>query len=230
VAVGCTALKPHFLIVPLVVLLLTRRWRAVAGAIFAGATQTLIVVAILGFDVFAHYAAAVLRVLQHTELFEPKLWQAHGIKNALDLWFGHGIIASSLYLVAIPLVLYPVARTWRRFGDPALKFSLLLLATVLLNPHMYGYDLVITAPAMLLLANRAVTEGKGGAASNLGPWLVAAYLAPLAAPLAAVTRVQGTVFVFAGLGWIVWSLARVDPPCSDIAEQVSEEEGRRTVH
>jgi hypothetical protein len=113
--------------------------------------------------------------------------------------------------------------------DPALQFSLLLLATVLLNPHMYGYDLVIMAPAMLLLANWAIERGERPA-RLLKPWMAAAYLAPLAAPLAALTRVQGTVFVFIALWWIVWREARTDQLSITADDEVLPDGRTRTLH
>jgi hypothetical protein len=60
-----------------------------------------------------------------------------------------------LVLVFLDRVLLIAVASWKSRGDLALRFSALVLAGVLVNPHLFVYDLLVLAPAMLLLAHVA---------------------------------------------------------------------------
>src|SRR5439155_17457550 len=54
-------------------------------------------------------------------------------------------------------------------GPLALRYSVLLIVTVLVNPHLYVYDLVILMPAFLLLWDWS-EELRGRAVDDVFPW------------------------------------------------------------
>jgi hypothetical protein len=75
----------------------------------------------------------------------------------------------------------------------------LLLATVLVAPHLTVYDLVLLAPALLWISDWLIANRSHPATHRLG-WLVyASYVLPLFGPLAKFTHVQLSVLAFAGL-------------------------------
>jgi hypothetical protein len=76
----------------------------------------------------------------------------------------------------------------------------LLLAPMLVSPHLTVYDLVILAPAFLLLADWA--RGRSDV-SRLGSLLYASYILPLAGPLARWTHAQVSVIAMALLMWLI---------------------------
>ena len=86
-----------------------------------------------------------------------------------------------------------------------LRYSALLIATVLVAPHLTVYDLVILAPAFLLLADWAKAHRLS--LPWLGPVLYACYILPLAGPLARWTHVQVSVVAMA---WLLWMICRVE--------------------
>jgi len=93
-----------------------------------------------------------------------------------------------------------------------LRFSVLLLATVLASPHLTVYDLVILAPAFLLLADWM--RGKPSYAPWLGPLLYAGYILPLLGPLARWTHVQVSVVAMSVL---LWMIVRLETYSADLA-------------
>jgi hypothetical protein len=90
---------------------------------------------------------------------------------------------------------------WRSRAPLALRYSALLIATVLVAPHLTIYDLVILVPAFLLLADWALHES---APTSVPILLYLCYALPLIGPLSRYTHVQLSVVAFAGL--LYWIL------------------------
>jgi hypothetical protein len=70
------------------------------------------------------------------------------------------------------------------------------------------YDLVILAPALLLLADWLVAQPVGRLTQRFGPLLYLAYLLPLAGPLARWTHVQLSVVAMVGIVYLIWKVTR----------------------
>jgi hypothetical protein len=90
-----------------------------------------------------------------------------------------------------------------------LRFSALLLATALVSPHLTVYDLVILAPAFLLLADWA--DKKWSSVPWLGWLLFLTYLLPLAGPAARWTHLQLSVLAMTALLWVIYRNAASEP-------------------
>ena len=58
------------------------------------------------------------------------------------------VVLSALLSVATIAV---AVQAWRRGGDLAPRYVVLVLATLLVNPHMYSYDLLLLMPAHKLM-------------------------------------------------------------------------------
>jgi hypothetical protein len=80
----------------------------------------------------------------------------------------------------------------------SLRYSALLLSTVLLAPHLTVYDLVILAPAFLLLSDWVVTQ-PDDVTPQIKLLLYLAFALPLLGPLARWTHLQLSVPVMAAL-------------------------------
>jgi len=88
----------------------------------------------------------------------------------------------------------------------------LLLASVLVAPHLTVYDLVILAPGILLLADWVVGQPFGSPGRRLGTVLYMIYALPLLGPLARWTHVQLSVVAMAACVYMIWRLSRQDVP------------------
>jgi hypothetical protein len=100
----------------------------------------------------------------------------------------------------------------------------LLLATVLVAPHFTVYDLVILAPAFLLLADLMAGQRDNRSPRWLGTILYLIYALPLLGPLSRWTHVQLAVIAMTACVYVVWRTcgrpARVSRPES--AESVAK--------
>jgi hypothetical protein len=106
-------------------------------------------------------------------------------------------LATSLAVIAI------AASLWKSSASRELRFSGLILASVLVNPHIYIYDLLVLAPVFLFVANYILSHAQP-APSSLIVFLYLAFLLPLLGPLAHWTHLQLSVLAFVALLWFLW--------------------------
>jgi hypothetical protein len=109
-----------------------------------------------------------------------------------------------LYSLSSLAVVAMAASVWKSSSAPALRFSALILAAVLVNPHIYIYDLLALVPAFLLLADWALNNPHNPSAPAHRLLLYLAFILPLFGPLSRWTHVQLSVPVFVALLWILW--------------------------
>ena len=106
-------------------------------------------------------------------------------------------LSLGLYAISGAVVLAWTIAIWKSRDSLSLKFSALLLATVLVSPHLTVYDLVILAPAILLLADWTVSQNP--IHEGTGSLLYAVYILPLLGPLTRWIHVQLSVIAIAAL-------------------------------
>jgi hypothetical protein len=118
----------------------------------------------------------------------------------------------ALYLVSAVLVSALTIACWRGRTPLSLRFSALLLATVLIAPHLTVYDLVILAPAFLLLSDSILAPPDFLEAPQLKLLLYLAFVLPLSGPLARWTHVQLSVPVMTAVLYLIWKIRRQPTP------------------
>jgi len=200
-AVGCLMVKPQLGLAAAFVFLVAREWKVVSGALLASAAQLSIGWAYYGNSVMREYLNRLLHVREVMPQLEPRLYQMHSLRAFWTLLVPLPQVAFWIYAISAVFVLWMILRYWKSGTDLRLRYSALLIATVLVAPHLTVYDLVILAPAFLLLTD----WGKSHRLSLpwLGPVLYACYVLPLAGPLARWTHVQVSVVAMALLLWII---------------------------
>jgi Glycosyltransferase family 87 len=197
-AIGCLMFKPQLGLAAAVVFLLAGEWKVVSGAIGSALLQLALAWVYYGTAVMRTYARALLHVRDIMPLLEPRPYQMHSLRAFWSLLLPRPWAAFILYLVSAVAVLGLAVYCWRREQSLNLRFSVLLLATVLVSPHLTVYDLVILAPAFLLLANWAVAPACAHA-SSLRVLLYVCYPLFLLGPLARYTHLQLSVAAMVGL-------------------------------
>jgi Glycosyltransferase family 87 len=203
-ALGSLIIKPHLGAAVAVVMAARREWRIVGGAVVAVALQWGITVAAVGVTPFHEYLLVLLRGPWTSQL-EPNPYAVHSLLGFWTLLCQQRATALALYLLTGVGVLMAAARLWRRSIPGGIRYSALLLATVLVSPHMRVYELVQLAPAFLLSfdASERLTAGPRRV---LHLSLGLAYVLPLFGFLASPTRVQWSVPVLAGwLAALLWT-------------------------
>ena len=193
-ALGCLIFKPQLGLAAAILFLGMGRWKIAAGAATSTTAQLLIGVLYYGIEPFRLWLRESWNLGRLMPLLEPKPYQTHSLRTFWSMLVPWPRAALVLYLLCAAAVLYWTLACWKR-ADSSLKlrFSVLLFATVLVAPHLTVYDLVILAPAFLLLADWLIAMPATPLNRNLGTSLYFVYMLPLVGPLARWTHVQLSV-------------------------------------
>jgi len=182
------ALFKFQLVLPFVVVLLVRRqWKAVAGFTFTAFVLLLVSAAVVGWNGVMAYPRFVLRLNRSA---------AQAGIYPRDMPNLRGLVAGSLHVTGVPAILLIitlsfalvalVVRWWHvRPGDKfELGFSLCLAVTLIISYHLLVHDLSVLMLPILLLAERLVAgQIVGPARRILLASLAALFLTPVYAVL-----------------------------------------------
>jgi hypothetical protein len=208
-AIGCLMIKPQLGLAAAFVFVAAREWRVVAGAVVSALANLSAGWAYYGTPVMRTYLAQLWHSPGLMPQLEPRLYQTHSLRTLWAMLLPWPQIAFWMYAASAAAVLCVALLCWRSGASLNLKFSVLLLATVLVSPHLTVYDLVILAPAFLLLADW--TQGKWFRMPWLGWLLYLTYLLPLAGPAARWTHLQLSVLAMTGLLWVIYRYGSNEP-------------------
>jgi hypothetical protein len=126
--------------------------------------------------------------------------QMHSLRSFWTLLIPSQHVASALYICSSIVVIALAAVVWRSACPKALRFAVLTLAAILVNPHLFVYDLLVLAPVLLLVVDWAVSNLHGPHSSLLLMLSYLAFVLPLLGPLSRWTHIQLTVPVF--VAWL----------------------------
>src|SRR5437763_1811370 len=156
------------------------------------------------------YVDALRRLQDVLPYLEPRPYTVHCLRAFWSMLIPVPALATVIYAVSAALVLVISISVWRSKSVLSLRYPAMLLATVLVAPHLTVYDLVILAPAFLLLADWSLGENMG--LSSLPLLLYLCYALPLIGPLARYTHVQVSVLAFVALMYLLWQVAMRSAP------------------
>jgi hypothetical protein len=211
-ALGCLIFKPQLGLAVALVFVLTLNWKVVGGALLSAAAQLTAAWLFYGAGPVREWMHMLLNAPSLFPLLEPRPYQTHSLRTFWTMLVPWPSASLALYVVtALPISALAIA-SWRSRLALSLRYSAMLLATVLLSPHLTVYDLVILAPAFLLLSEWIVTQPNHAAAPHLKLLLYLAFVLPLLGPLARWTHLQLSVPVMAALLYGIWNLGRKSIP------------------
>jgi hypothetical protein len=211
-ALGCLIFKPQLAVAVALVFTVTLNWKIIAGALISSAAQLTAACFYYGAGPLRDWPHTLLDVPRQLPLLEPRLYQTHSLRTFWTMlvpWFS---VSLALYFISAIVVFVLTIASWRSRLPLSLRFSALLFATVLLAPHLTVYDLVILAPAFLLLSDWIVAQSDLAATRYLKFLLYLAFALPLLGPLARWTHFQISVLVMAGMLYEIWSAGRKSVP------------------
>jgi hypothetical protein len=207
-ALGCLIFKPQLALAAALVFAITLDWQVIAGALLSATTQFAAPWLYYGPDPLRDWVRRLLSVPSLLPLLEPRLYQTHSLRTFWSMLIPWPSASLALYLATALLILVWTVACWRSRLSLSLRYSALLLATVLLAPHLTVYDLVILAPAFLLLSDWIVAQPDQPATGRFKLLLYLAFVLPLLGPLARWTHFQLSVPVMAALLYGIWNLSR----------------------
>jgi len=200
-ALALAVFKPQFLLGIGIVLIATCTWKAVVGILLGALIQ-------LG-GAWLEFGTAVMRaylnVLWHlpsmAEHLEPGVApsQMHSLRSFWTLILPWPPVSGAFYVVSSLAVLYIATKAWKSSGPLELRFSVLILGAVLVNPHLFIYDLLALAPMFFLVIDWVLQHHEHPWSQGMKVLLYFAFLLPLFGPMAIWTHLQLSVVAFVGL-------------------------------
>jgi Glycosyltransferase family 87 len=179
VALGCLALKPHFMLAPVVLALVDRRWTMLAAA---AVTALALALASLAIDGPAPWFALVeagrgmLQRVANGDFVMTRMVSLFALLRVLGVptWpaaLAHLLLAAAAVLLACII--------WRNTRDQFTRALAFAAATVLAPPYAYDYDLAVLAiPAVLIAARR---DGPSAWSRTDMIWMIGLCALPIAA-------------------------------------------------
>jgi hypothetical protein len=209
-ALGCLIFKPQLGLAAALVFVVLGAWKTVLGAALSSAAQLSLGVFYYGMEPTRRWFLMLRNVRAVLPLLEPKLYQTHSLRTFWSMlvpWAGASFV---LYIMSAAVVLGLTVAVWRRGSSVplALRFSALLLASVLVAPHLTVYDLVILAPAFILLADWLIGQPATSSTWWIGTLLYLVYMLPLLGPFARWTHLQFSVVAMAATVYLLWRISR----------------------
>lgn len=198
-ALALLLIKPQLAILPAAWLLWDRRYASLGALVLATLTVGLVSLAVAGPAVVWHYPHFVV---------ESAKWQDQGGIHTASMYGWNGLWARlvgdgssiSLALVAVSsmLTLAAVAYTARRHPPACYAVPVLVMASLLINPHLYTQDLVLVALPLSLAVARRDGWYRGWIALAAATWALL-YISP---PARSETPFTGALIVlFAAAIW-----------------------------
>jgi hypothetical protein len=205
-ALGSLIFKPQLGLAAAVVFVFAGEWQVVAGSVIAASLQLGIAWWHYGTAVMRNYLYALTHLRGVLSPLEPRLYHTHSLRAFWILllpWSSASSAVWGLYFVSAVAALLMLLLCWRSRAPLALRYSALLVASVLVAPHLTVYDLVILAPAFLLLADWALSCSNQPLAAATLVLLYLCYPLFLLGPLTRFTHLQLSVVALFGLLWLI---------------------------
>jgi hypothetical protein len=208
-AIGMLVFKPQFVIVPALVFLFAREWIVVIGMVLSSVGQLAVGRFYFGAGVMQRYFRTLTENLNSQALIEPHLYQTFSFRG-FWLLLVPANVGLILYLLSVVAVVVLAIRCWKSRASIGIRYSGLVLATILAAPHCNIYDLVILVPAFLLLGDWSL--GKFDAEARMIKILLySCYLLFLLTPLTKLIHLQLGVIALLCLFWTTWKIAKQQP-------------------
>ncbi|HUC29828.1 MAG TPA: glycosyltransferase family 87 protein [Candidatus Acidoferrum sp.] len=206
IALGLLMVKPQFLIAIPLILLLSRSWAPFAALTAAVIAQLALAWSYFGSAVMHAYFDSLWHVSRWIGSAELSLApiQMHSLRSFWLLLIPLPQAAFLLYAVSSIAIVVMAAMVWKSSSPIAPRYAAVILAAVLVNPHLFVYDLLALAPALMLIVHWALRNLQRASSSMLLALSYLAVLLPLLGPLSRWTHLQLSVPCFVGLLWVLF--------------------------
>jgi len=207
---GCLIFKPQLGLAGVVMFIVSGAWEILFGAAISAAVQLSAGVLYFGVQPVREWGSVIWNLKAVLPLLEPKPYQTHSLRTFWAMVTPWPELSLGLYFLSTFLILAMTIACWKneRFVPLSLRYSALLLASVLVAPHMTVYDLVILAPALILLADWLVAQPHTRLTRWMAGVLYLIYVLPLFGPVSRWTHLQLSVAAMALMVYLIWSMAR----------------------
>lgn len=223
VILGLLFLKPPFGVALAAVVLFNREWSILAGLTMSAALQLAIVVSVFDTAVLLNYVQLMREVAAVEYLIEPKPFELHSIRAVTRLvsnWLG-----TLLWIAASVFVLQRTLVVWRSVAPVAVRMGMLVVASVLVSPHLFLYDATVLVLPLLWIGAWVQHDPVARARLTDRFWpmvfgLYAAFLLPFARLILVQVSVLLLLWLFVILANTMVSMTHGSPKRSNALEAV----------
>lgn len=187
ICLGLLAYKPQLTLVLLLLCIVTRRWLTLATFVAVVAGLALVSFAIVGTKGIQDYLSLSQSMLDWVYIPGFKTWNMHSLYSFLALLLHDPVIVRALTIVASIGVLWLLLSAWRNNNLLADQYMIVVLATVLLSPHVFVYDLTLLVLPGLLLTDAIVSGRLVGFSAWLKVLMAAIYFASMVSRFSALS-------------------------------------------
>jgi alpha-1,2-mannosyltransferase len=205
---GCLIFKPQLGLAAAVVFVFTGSWKLVAGAALSASAELAAGGIFYGFGPLREWLQLLANVGAIWPQLEPRPYQTYSLRTFWTMLVPCPQLALWLYVLSAIVILGLAIAVWKKSSPLGLRYSALLLATVLAAPHLTVYDLVILAPAILLGADWLVSQTSTASRRWLGGLFYLVYVLPLVGPVARWTHVQLAVLAMAAAMYAIFRVSQ----------------------
>ena len=180
-AFGLLALKPQFGIPLAAIVLACGEWRMFVGALTSVVVQSALVWLMLGSSVFYDFAASIPVTASYADVLEAKPFNSHSLRAVTRLL--PNAIGAPLWLALSAIVLWYTVRVWKSDAPVRVRVGIVILASLLVNPHVIVYDVTLLALPLIWFGAYMLEPQRQEHAPAFGVlvyWLFAALLIPTA--------------------------------------------------
>jgi hypothetical protein len=211
-ALGFLVFKPHWVVAAGAVFVAAREWRVVSGIVLSALAQVVATYLIVGAPVMRAYTGMLGAIPRIARLLEPQ--PGDSLKGFFDVFVPDGPAAMIAYGIAALVVVLIAAAVWRSNEPIDLRLSAIVLAMILISPHVNAYDLILVAPIAFMSANWLTLVAHDGRGKALSIWLCLLIAAPLAGGLPAMVRLQFSVTAMIAMLFLLWENSRTSVPAT----------------
>jgi hypothetical protein len=202
-ALGCLTFKPHWVVAAGAVFLLAREWKVLVGMAASALLQIGATVAVAGPGVYLAYLTTLESIGRLGDILEPR--PGYALRSFFSVFVPNQQAAFVLYVLAAAAVAGVAARTWRTTAGFEVRASALVLAIVLVAPHVFEYDLIVLTPVFFFVANAFAARLPTGLTNGRWSWVLAAlFTAPVLTAVPAAIRLQFSVTAMVAILFRIW--------------------------
>lgn len=206
ILVALLSFKPHMVMMFPLVFLLTRSWRAATSSMLSVLLLVLASTYLFGWSTWVGWQGGLQTARELNENGSlawakmPTVFAGLRMQGAPIVWAYFGQLVSAL------VAIYLMVRIWHRTNEIALRGSAFVLATLLISPHFFDYDLLWLALPIAWLGARGLVFGWLRGEREL---LLIAWLLPMIGPVfAKVLGLQLMPLINLALLFLVWRKLR----------------------
>jgi hypothetical protein len=209
---GCLVFKPQLGVVAGVVLLLAGHWRMAGAALASAVAQLAVGWMVAGSAAMGDYVTVLWRLARDPSLVQLHPSEVHSLRGFLQLLTSSGAVIDAGALAGMIVALFAGVTAWRSRAPGELRWSLIVLLTVLASPHLLTYDLVLLTIPLLILPDWGVCNRPHPLLAGISGLLILIYLSPFSSNVARLIGVQLSTVAMAGAAWCLYRLCTAPSP------------------